>query len=77
MISEKQWVESFKEELKYYMEEKNISQRELADRSRLAESTISKCLHGDKIPNCRTINNIAYALGIDPAQLIDFGQLIE
>lgn len=77
MINEKQWVESFKEELKYYMKERRLTQRELADCSRLAESTISKCLHGDKMPNARTINNIAYALNIDVGQLMDFGQLIE
>ena len=77
MISEKQWIESFKEELKYYMKEKNISQRELADRSRLDESTISRCLRENKIPNARTINNIAHALGVDVGQLMDFGHLIE
>ena len=77
MISEVQWIESFVEELKYYMEEKNISQRELARKANLAESTVSDYIHGLRMPTVRGINNIARALNIGIEQLIDFGQMIE
>ena len=77
MISELQWIKSFTEELKYYMKERNMNQRELAQRSGLAESTISDYVHGNKIPTIRGVNNIAIALNIGVEQLIDFGQIIE
>lgn len=77
MISETQWIESFAEEVKYYMKLKHMSQRELADRSRLAESTICDVIYGRRIPNFRTVSNIAHGLGVSIEELADFGQLIE
>lgn len=77
MISETQWIEAFVEELKYYMNEKHISQRELSKLSGLAESTISDYIHGLRMPGIRAVNNIAIALGVGVEQLIDFGNMIE
>lgn len=77
MITESQWIELFREEVKYQMKQKNMSQRELADRSRLAESTVCDVIYGRRIPNTRTVVNVAYALEMDVGQLIDFGHLIE
>lgn len=77
MITEVQWIELFREEVKHYMKTKNMSQRELADRSRLSESTICDVIHGRRIPSTRTCVNIAHALDVSVDELIDFGQLIE
>ena len=77
MISETQWIKSFADEVKFYMKQKKITQRELADRSRLAESTICDVIYGRRIPNFRTVSNIAHGLGVGIEALADFGQLIE
>lgn len=77
MISEVQWMKSFAEEVKYHMKQKRMSQRELADRSRLAESTISDVIRCNKLPSFRTVSNIAHGLGVGIEELADFGQLIE
>lgn len=77
MISEVEWIRYFAEEVKYHMKQKHMSQRDLADRSRLAESTISDVIRGNKLPSIRTVYNIAYGLGVGIEELTDFGQLIE
>lgn len=77
MISEVQWINAFVDELKYYMKERNMSQRELAQKSGLGESTISEYIHGLRMPTIRGVNNIAIALNVGVEQLIDFGQMIE
>ena len=46
------------------MHERKMNQRELAQRSGLAESTISDYVHGNKMPTIRGVNNIALALNI-------------
>ena len=77
MISETQWIESFTEEVKFYMKQKKMSQRDLADKARLAESTICDVMYGRRIPRFRTVSNIAYGLGVSIEDIADFGQLIE
>lgn len=77
MISEVQWTKYFAEEVKCYMKQKKMSQRELADKSRLAESTICDVVYGRRIPSFRTVHNIAYGLGVGIEELTDFGSIIE
>lgn len=77
MIGEVEWIKYFAEEVKFHMKQKKMSQRELADRSRLAESTISDVIRGHKLPSIRTVYNIAYGLGVGIEEIADFGQLIE
>ena len=59
------------------MKQKKMTQRELADRSRLAESTISDVIRGNKLPSIRTVYNIAYGLGVGIEELTDFGSIME
>ena len=77
MISEVQWIQYFAEEVKYQMKQKKMTQRELADRSRLAESTISDVIHGNKLPSIRTVYNISFGLGVGIDELTDFGSIME
>ena len=77
MISEVEWIKYFAEEVKYHMKQKRMSQREFADRSRLAESTICDVIYGRRIPSFRTVYNIAYGLGVGIEELTDFGSIMK
>lgn len=77
LISELRWIELFSNELNELIKERNLTQKDLAEMSCLAESTVSQYIHGLRVPNLRAIINMSYALDIDPGELIDFGQRIE
>lgn len=76
-MSELDWLDIFAGNLRDMLIDANMSQRELADASGLAESTISSYINKQKIPSLKAIINISYALDCDVTELIDFGETIE
>lgn len=76
-MSELDWLDIFAGNLRDMLIDANMSQRELADASGLAESTISSYINKQKIPSLKAIINISYALDCDVTELIDFGDAIE
>ena len=76
-MSELDWLDIFAGNLRDMLIDANMSQRELADASGLAESTISSYINKQKIPSLKAIINISYALDCDVIELIDFGETIE
>lgn len=77
MISEAVWLEKFSEELKFYLNDRNMTQKELAKKARLSEVIINDYVHGRKMPGVRAIINISYALNVHVDELVDFGRSIE
>ena len=76
-MTEKQWLKYFSENLVSIMREARISQRDLAEMSGLADSTISRYAAGTMMPSCRAIINLSYALDCEPGDLIDFNESLE
>ena len=76
-MSEMEWLEIFSGNLKDLMKETRMTQEELAEESRIDQSTISRYLNKKRIPTVRAIVNLSYALNCDMADLIDFGDSIE
>lgn len=75
-MTELEWLEIFSTNLRELLEERKLTQKDLANMSGLAECAISYYVHGQKIPGLRAIINIAYALEISIDELIDFGDAI-
>ena len=72
--TEAEWLELFSENLRHLMIDANMTQRDLADESGLAESSISRYLRGTSMPTVKAIINLTYAFGLDTIdELIDFG----
>lgn len=46
---------------------RRMSQRQLANRTGIAHSTISRLIRGQRIPSLRTATSLAYALGVPEA----------
>ena len=73
-MKKEEWLEDFGDNLEYIMREKNVTQRELADKSGLSESTVSAYIHErKKMPGTVAIINMAYALRCSVEDLIDIG----
>lgn len=75
-MTEMEWLDIFGDNLKSALEYTNTSQRELADASGLAESTISNYINKRKMPSLKAIINIAYAMDISTDELINFDERI-
>ena len=59
-----------KSRIKMLMEEKQLTQKELANLSGITEASMSKYLSGERTPRIDVIVNIANALGVTTDELI-------
>lgn len=76
-MSEYEWLMFFSDSLYELMKERKISQRELAERTGLTESAISKYINGTIIPKATSIVKLAIALDCTTDDLINFDEMIE
>lgn len=59
------------------MEEKGISQSELAHILDVSEATVSRYLNEKQTPTMDVVVNMAYELGVTVDELIDFGEPVD
>lgn len=76
-MKKQDWIMDFRRNLMGMMREKNMSQRELAEKSNLSEGIISRYLNCQRYPSAITLVNLAYALGCDLEDLAWSYDLIE
>lgn len=69
-MTEQNYLEAFAYNLDYIMQDEGINQSELAKRSNIGKSTISKYLNAKQMPTIKTISNIYYALGCEFEDII-------
>ena len=69
-MTEQNYLEAFAYNLDYIMQDEGINQSELAKRSNIGKSTISKYLNAKQMPTMKTISNISYALGCEFEDII-------
>lgn len=69
-MTEQNYLEAFAYNLDYIMQDEGINQSELAKRSNIGKSTISKYLNAKQMPTMKTISNIRYALGCEFEDII-------
>lgn len=75
-MNEVEWLDIFGDSLRDILSEQGLTQRDLADETGLAESTISKYINKIQMPGIKAIVNIAEALNISIDDLIFFGEKI-
>lgn len=69
-MTEVEFIDIFKGNLKSLMDEAGYNQQELAQEAKIDQSTISKYLNGTRMPSVRALNNIAIALNCTVDELI-------
>ena len=77
IMTECEWIDIFRRNLHELMAERGYFQSDLAEAAGLSQTTISRYLNGDRMPNLRSIINLSYELDVDVSELIDFGDRIE
>jgi len=77
MMSEMSWLQTFANNLVYFMEQADMTQEQLARATGLTQASISRYASGTQMPGVRAIINIANVLGVTTDELIDFGDMIE
>ena len=76
-MTEFEWLDMFGNNLARMMYESKLTQKDLSDMTGLSEPTISKYVNKLQMPGIKAILSLAYALGCNTDDLIDFGNIIE
>lgn len=69
-----EYAKAFGEHLKSLLEEKGMTQAELARRTGLTEPAVSRYIKGDRTPRIPQAYRIACAIGVDMNTLIFMGK---
>ena len=72
-----EWQDIFKDNLLEILEDRGMTQRDLAEDSDLPVATIANYTTKRATPSIKAIINMAYALDVSVDELIDFGDRIE
>jgi transcriptional regulator with XRE-family HTH domain len=67
-------MSSFAENLKFYREQRNLTQEELALKARLGTMVIGKYESGEQTPNTQTIFKLSTILDVPASVLSEEGQ---
>lgn len=62
----------FSKRIKAVLEERNMSQKELAEKTGLTEASVSRYVNGTRAPKAPVIVEMAKALNVDVGYLLDF-----
>ena len=63
-MNREEWLCGFRFRVRQLMNEKNITQRELAYKLYISEAAVSRLLNGNLMPSMKTVINISYALNV-------------
>lgn len=77
MLERNKIGEVFRNNLKHYMNENNITREELVDKANLTIESLDRYLHGKQIPSLRVALEISYVLGVGIDKLVDPRYLIK
>ena len=75
-MTEREWMDIFGDNLRDILKEYGMTQKDLADESGLSETTISRYIKKQRIPNMKAIVNIANALDLTTDELINLDERI-
>ena len=75
-MSEMEWLRIFANNLVYFMDAHDMSQRELAQRAGLEQGSISRYASAQQMPGPKALINLANVFGVSLDELMDFGSMI-
>ena len=76
-MTRSEWCCRFGNKLRKLLEDKDMTQKELADKLYVSESFISRLLNGSKMPSIKMVINISYALNVSIDSFTYFGGRID
>ena len=75
-MTEQEWLYIFGRKLEKLMNERGMTQKELARAALLDQSAISNYINGRRIPTSKAIINFSYIFGVTIESLIYYGKEI-
>lgn len=75
-MTQGEWKKTFSDNLTSILQEREMSQYQLAREACISVSRINDYVKCNATPSIFAIINIAYALDIDVSELVDFGDCI-
>lgn len=72
-MTRSEWCCRFGNELRKLLEEKDMTQKELADKLYLSEATVSQYVNGNIMPSIKMVINISYVLNVSIDSFTYFG----
>ena len=76
-MTQTEWKEIFANNLIDLLNERGMSQRQLAIDSGVSNAMISEYINRMRMPGIAAVINIAYALDVDISELVDFDERID
>lgn len=76
-MTQREWKENFASNLIDILEEKGMTQTQLAIDTRISKSQVSDYINGNTMPSLAVAINMAYALDMEVTDLVDFGDRID
>ena len=73
----KEWSDNFSDNLVELLNDRKMTQFELARHSGISVGSISSYVNKQSLPGIKAIINLACALDVDVSELIDFGDTID
>lgn len=75
-MTQKEWSDIFASNLIDILEEKGMTQAQLARDADLSKSRINDYINGNVMPSLPAAINMAYALDMEISDLVDFGERV-
>lgn len=76
-MTKNEWKDIFANNLLNILEEKGMTQTQLATDSELPKSQISEYINGNTMPSLAAAINMAYALDMEVGELVDLGERVK
>lgn len=76
-MNKDRWLDEFSSKLREMIEDEGITQKQLAEESRLDRADISRYCNGQQAPSAKAIVNLAHALNCSTDELVDFDEMID
>lgn len=76
-MTKKEWLETFSDNLVELLEDRKMTQYELALDTGISTGSISAYINKQSFPGPAALINIAYSLDVSLDELMDFGDRIE
>jgi len=76
-MTKNEWKENLANNLIDILEEKGMTQAQLAMDSDIPKSQISEYINGNTMPSLAAAINMAYALDMEVSELVDLGERVK
>lgn len=76
-MTKKEWINHFGDNIKKIIDESGMTKKEIAEKTYLTESAISRYINKKRVPSVKAVVNLSVVLGVSIKELIGFANHVE